>query len=297
VDDQFNDFTEHALNALRFAREEAVDLQHGYVGTEHIVLGLLREKDSRAAKLLANFDITQEKMRAVVVERVGRGSRSAPTPESLTSRAQRAIELAADEAHKYGHRLIGTRYLLWGILKEGDGIGVAALAMCGVRLRNVFAEPADTPSDLIQPQAGENVEFSNWVTIPASFLLPNNVRYIPYVAARVSLFCRNVDEMLRFYVQQLGGVVDESRSANGVVVLWLEGPALIMLHDPGTMHNHDDPTIVALPVTHIENTWRFLQRQGCKALPDMAVVTQNKFIALPDPEGRTVRFYERESLQ
>jgi ATP-dependent Clp protease ATP-binding subunit ClpC len=125
--------TERARKALERAEEEAKQLNHNYVGTEHLLLGLARDEESVAAKLLAHHGATLETLRAIIGQQVGRGSHPPTGDLRITPRARRAIELAIDEAQQWRLPFVGTEHLLLGILRERDGIGANILAEFGMR--------------------------------------------------------------------------------------------------------------------------------------------------------------------
>jgi len=137
---RFEKFSERARRVLTSAQEEAQGLNHGYIGTEHILLGLIREEEGVAAKILNNLGITLPKVRSAVEYIVKRGERT-PTGEiGLTPRAKRVIELAIDEARQLGHNYIGTEHLLLGLLHEGEGIAAGVLESFNITLDQARTE-------------------------------------------------------------------------------------------------------------------------------------------------------------
>jgi len=125
--DKLDRFTKRARRVLTYAQEEAVRLNHNYIGTEHLLLGLIREEEGLAAKVLRDLGVDQNRVRHVVEEIVGRGQAASGTRLSLTPRTKRVIEMAVDEARRMGHHYIGTEHLLLGLVREGDGIAVNVL--------------------------------------------------------------------------------------------------------------------------------------------------------------------------
>jgi ATP-dependent Clp protease ATP-binding subunit ClpA len=138
--DRFTKFTVRARGVLRFSREEALRFQHNYIGTEHLLLGLVRENDGIAGAVLHNFGVEIIKVRSAVEFIIGRGDRIVPGEIGLTPRAQKVIELAADEARRLNHDYIGTEHLLLGLVREGEGIAAGVLQSLGVRLEKVRTE-------------------------------------------------------------------------------------------------------------------------------------------------------------
>jgi len=128
--------TERARNALAFAEEEARGFDHNYIGTEHILLGLLRETGGVAAKVLGTV-VGLEKVRSAVCYLIGRGERPAEGEIKFTPRCFRVFELAVDEAAHFNHLYLGTEHLLLGMIREGDGIGARVLQGLGVNLEQV----------------------------------------------------------------------------------------------------------------------------------------------------------------
>jgi len=138
--DRFDKFTERARRVLTLAQEEAHRFNHNYIGTEHILLGLVREGDGVAAKVLANLGVELNKVRSAVEFIIGRGDRTVLGDIGLTPRAKKVIELAVDEARRLNHSYIGTEHLLLGLVREGEGIAAGVLESLGVNLERVRAE-------------------------------------------------------------------------------------------------------------------------------------------------------------
>jgi len=138
--ERFDKFTERARRVLTLAQEEAQRFNHNYIGTEHLLLGLVREGDGVAAKVLANLGIELNKVRSAVEFIIGRGERSTMSEIGLTPRAKKVIELAVDEARRLNHHYIGTEHLLLGLVREGEGIAAGVLESLGVNLERVRTE-------------------------------------------------------------------------------------------------------------------------------------------------------------
>jgi len=124
----FERFTERARQVVVLAQGEARALKHNYIGTEHLLLGLLREEEGLAARVLESLDITVEEVRAQVARIVGHGD-EAPTASQIpfTPRAKKVLELALREAMSLGHNYIGTEHILLGIVRENQGVGARIL--------------------------------------------------------------------------------------------------------------------------------------------------------------------------
>ncbi len=137
---RFEKFSERARKVLTLAQEEAKHFNHSYIGTEHILLGLLREEEGVGAKVLANLGVSLTKARSAVEFIIGRGDKPASGEIGLTPRAKRVIELAIDEARHLGHNYIGTEHLLLGLLREGGGVAADVLDSFGITLERTRAE-------------------------------------------------------------------------------------------------------------------------------------------------------------
>src|SRR6476659_3160277 len=118
----FERFTERARQVVVLAQEEARTLKHNYIGTEHILLGLLREEEGLAARVLESLDITVERVRAQVVRIVGSGEEVTSGQIPFTPRAKKVLELALREALSLGHNYIGTEHILLGLVRENEGV-------------------------------------------------------------------------------------------------------------------------------------------------------------------------------
>jgi Clp amino terminal domain, pathogenicity island component/UvrB/uvrC motif len=133
----FERFTERARRAVVLAQEEARKLDHGYIGTEHLLLGLIREGEGVAAQALESLGISLKAVREQVVALVGRG-RQPPTGHiPFTERAKKALELSLRESGQLGHGYIGTEHLLLGLIRQGDGVAARVLTGLGADLDRV----------------------------------------------------------------------------------------------------------------------------------------------------------------
>ncbi len=143
-----NRFTQRAQAALRLAQEASAQLGHGYVGSEHLLLGLSREGQGVAAKVLRNAGLEPETIRSSIARLVGVGAPVPMPSQGLTPRCKKIIELAMSEAAGLGHRYVGTEHLLLGLLREGDGVAARILAGSGVELKRLY-------DDLMSALGGE----------------------------------------------------------------------------------------------------------------------------------------------
>ncbi len=129
----FGRFTERAQKVLALSQEEAVRLGHNNIGTEHILLGLVREGEGIAAKALSSLGLETEKIQEEVEQLIGRGQKVSQTIH-YTPRAKKVIELSMDEARKLGHSYVGTEHILLGLIREGEGVAARVLNNLGVSL-------------------------------------------------------------------------------------------------------------------------------------------------------------------
>src|SRR4051812_12813134 len=134
-------FTERVRKVLAMAREEAARLHHEYVGTEHILLGLIREGEGVAATVLQNLGVDLDAVSDRINETVKRGKSGTPGPDlPYTSRAKKVLELAMSQARELSHSYVGTEHLLLGLIAEHKGIAAQVLLDFGVTLENASAE-------------------------------------------------------------------------------------------------------------------------------------------------------------
>jgi ATP-dependent Clp protease ATP-binding subunit ClpC len=137
VNSKLDRFTKRARRVLSLAQEEAQRLGHGYIGTEHLLLGLVSEQGSVAARILRDLRIEPDKIRSVVEETITPGHSAIAGELELSPRTKQVIELAVDEARRMGSRYVGTEHLLLGVLREGEGIAAGILGNIGVDIKKV----------------------------------------------------------------------------------------------------------------------------------------------------------------
>ena len=133
-----NKFTPRAEESLRLAQEAAEEMGHGYVGSEHLLLGLMREEEGIAHRVLEEAGLTDDMICDVLHRSVGTGLSGAAPSQGLTPRAKSAVELAVSEASRTGAGYIGTEHLLAGILREGNNMAVRILRSAGVDARQLY---------------------------------------------------------------------------------------------------------------------------------------------------------------
>ena len=133
----FERFTDRARRVVVLAQDEARSLNHNYIGTEHLLLGLITEGEGVAAKALESLDINKDAVRAAVIDVIGEGEKPVEGHIPFTPRAKRVFELSLREALQLGHNYIGTEHLLLGLLKEGEGVASQVLIKLGADLGKV----------------------------------------------------------------------------------------------------------------------------------------------------------------
>jgi ATP-dependent Clp protease ATP-binding subunit ClpC len=136
----FERFTDRARRVVVLAQEEARELGHNYIGTEHILLGLLREDDGLAARALAAMGIGLDAVRREVRQIIGPGEGEQAAHIPFTPRAKKVLELSLREALQFGHNYIGTEHILLGLVREGDGVAAQVLVKQGADLNRVRHE-------------------------------------------------------------------------------------------------------------------------------------------------------------
>ena len=143
----FERFTERARQVVVLAQEEARALKHNYIGTEHLLLGLLREEEGVAARVLDGLEVSVEEVRAAVVRIVGSGEESPQGQIPFTPRAKKVLELALREALSLGHNYIGTEHILLGLVREDEGVAARILL-------DLDAEPEKIRNEVMRTLSG-----------------------------------------------------------------------------------------------------------------------------------------------
>ena len=157
-----NKFTPRAEEALRLSQEAAEEMGHGYVGSEHLLLGLIREEEGIAHRVLAEYGVTDEMVCGVLQRSVGKGLSGAAPSQGLTPRAKSVVELAVSESARMGSSYIGTEHLLMGILREGGNMALRILRTMGVDPKKMYSSIVkklnDTPHTVTSGAATANRE-------------------------------------------------------------------------------------------------------------------------------------------
>ncbi len=164
----FDRFNDGAKRVLALAQEEAIRFNHNYIGTEHLLLGLIREREGVAARALQTLGAELEKARQAVTFIIGRGD-AATTPSEITlsPRTKKVIELAVDEARKLGHGRVGTEHLLLGLAREGEGIASGILESLGITMDKVRRAVIETLGQ-VKPDMPTKV-YSNTLVLTGPF--------------------------------------------------------------------------------------------------------------------------------
>jgi len=135
----FKKYTEKAKRAIMIAQEEAINLNHDYIGTEHILIGLLKEEEGVAYQVLKELGVDADKVVEEIDRIVGKGEYQQVGEISFTPRSKKVLELASQEASQLKHNYIGTEHILLGLIKEGSGVAVRILTDLGINLNNVYS--------------------------------------------------------------------------------------------------------------------------------------------------------------
>ena len=156
-----NQFTPRAEEALRLAQEAAEEMGHGYVGTEHILLGLMREEDGIAHRVMREYGMTEDMICTVLERSVGKGLSGAVPSQGLTPRAKSAVELAVSEAMRMGAGYIGTEHLLLGLLREGSNMAIRVLDTVGIDPKKMYSSVVQKINEGPRAAANNNMPVSH----------------------------------------------------------------------------------------------------------------------------------------
>ena len=156
-----NQFTPRAEEALRLAQEAAEEMGHGYVGTEHILLGLMREEDGIAHRVMREYGMTEDMICTVLERSVGKGLSGAAPSQGLTPRAKSAVELAVSEAMRMGAACIGTEHLLMGLLREGSNMAIRVLDTVGIDPKKMYSSVVQKINEGPRAAANNNMPVSH----------------------------------------------------------------------------------------------------------------------------------------
>jgi hypothetical protein len=188
----FERFTDRARRVVVLAQEEAVGLKHNYIGTEHILLGLIREREGVAARALESLGISLEAVRAQVEEIIGQGQTTPSGHIPFTPRAKKVLELSLREALQLGHNYIGTEHILLGLIREGQAVAAQVLVKLGAdqtRVRQQVVQLLSGAGEAIRERLAVREQRPTVVGGPGVFGQrepPDLVRVIPLAREAVS---------------------------------------------------------------------------------------------------------------
>jgi ClpA/ClpB-like protein len=211
----FERFTDRARRVVVLAQDEARRLNHNYIGTEHILLGLIHEDEGVAARALQSLGVNLEAVRQQVEEIIGRGQQALSGHIPFTPRAKKVLELSLRESLQLGHNYIGTEHILLGLIREGDGVAAQVLARLGADMNRVREQ-------VIQLLQGHQAEE------PASDpFVARELRLLPAVKTRLEA----VEERLTAIEQGVGMVPDTSELDEQIEIVRTEKEAAVDAHD------------------------------------------------------------------
>jgi ATP-dependent Clp protease ATP-binding subunit ClpC len=177
----FERFTERARQVIVLAQEEARTLKHGYIGTEHILLGLLREEEGIAARALEELHVSADMVRVRLIRMIGTGDGTVPGQIPFTPRSKKVIELALREALSLGHNWIGTEHILLALVREFGGAAARMLRDVGLDaevIRNEVSRLLDPPVRAVPQPQKESAPVTVTLSLPAArWLLEEMGRY------------------------------------------------------------------------------------------------------------------------
>jgi Clp amino terminal domain, pathogenicity island component len=154
----FERFTDRARRVVVLAQEEARLLNHNYIGTEHILLGLIQEREGVAARALESLGVSLEAARTQVKEIIGQGEQAPTEQIPFTPRAKKVLELSLREALQLGHNYIGTEHILLGLIREGEGVAAQVLTSLGASFDRVRQQVVQLLAGYVGPAPAEQVQ-------------------------------------------------------------------------------------------------------------------------------------------
>src|SRR3972149_5095999 len=224
----FERFTERARRVIILAQEEAKRLNHSAVGTEHILLGIIREGEGVASKVLESLNISPDRVRAEIESAIGRGERTPYEEVAFPPRAKKVLELALDEARRLGHNYIGTEHLLLGLIREGEGVAARVLEAMGADLERVRAqvvyllgEEGTTSYSKQSSKTPTLDEFGRDLTKTARGDVPEVLRNKRVVQLDLAALVAGTKYRGEFE-ERMKKVMEEIRKAQGEVILFVD---------------------------------------------------------------------------
>jgi ATP-dependent Clp protease ATP-binding subunit ClpA len=213
----FERFTNQARRVVVLAQEESRSLNHNYIGTEHLVLGILREERGTGAKALESLDVALDAVRGEVETRIGRGDQQQSGHIPFTPRAKKALELSLRESLALGHDYIGTGHLVLGLIRKGDGVGVEILVGLGtdlnvLRARVIELLPNDTEEGDASGPRTRIVTRTERLSGPVQGLLDSIDARLTMIERHLGI-TRSVPDELRTYDRRIAKVVGAKEEA------------------------------------------------------------------------------------
>jgi ATP-dependent Clp protease ATP-binding subunit ClpC len=247
----FERFTDRARRVIVLAQEEARMLCHGYIGTEHILLGLIHEGEGVAARALVSLGISLDAVRQQVEEIIGQGEQAPSGHIPFTPRAKKVLELSRREAEQLGHNYIGTEHILLGLIREADGVAAQVLVKLGADLNRVRQQVIQL---LHGHPAGEPVSARS---------AAQNLRVLPAVQTRLDA----VEQRLAAIEQRIGTGPDTSDLDDQIDRVRLErrGAVDLQRYEQAASLRDQEKELLASKAARQEQ-WA----AGHPALPDLA---------------------------
>jgi ClpA/ClpB-like protein len=297
MQDRFDKFTERARKVMSLAQEEAQRFNHNYIGTEHILLGLVAEGEGLGAKALINLGVELGRARTALEFIIGRGDRIVLGAVGMTPRAKKVIELAVDEARRLGHHYVGTEHLLLGLIREGEGIAAGVLESLGVNLERARSSVLE----MVMGQSGA-APATEAPAFRASLGLGMGIGSGPAISV-ITLVCRDVEATQAFYVDYISAVPVPQAAPGASALLRIRtiGPMIgLRAADPASAAV--TPTGVGAMELNFSvrdagallNLWSDLRQRGAPDLSEIGDVPgspRTRAFTLTDPDGRALRFY------
>src|SRR6266576_2185577 len=218
-------FTERARKVVFYAQEEAGRLGENYVSTEHLLLGLVRENDSVAARILDRIGVSLGRIRSEIERQVTRGDGRLGQDMQLTPRAKRVIDLAYDEARQLNNNYIGTEHLLLGLIREGEGLAGRVLAKLGVEIERVIQilsrRTKNNPCLLGEPGVGKTAIAEGLAQRIITGDIPETLKDRRIVSLDLAGLVAGTKYRGEFE-ERMKRVMEEVRKAQGEVVLFID---------------------------------------------------------------------------
>ena len=202
----FEKFTDRARRVIVLAQEEARMLDHNYIGTEHLLLGLIHEGQGVAARALETLGVSLEAVRLNVEEIIGRGQEAPSGHIPFTPRAKKVLELSLRESQQVGHDYIGTEHILLGLIREGEGVAAQVLVKLGADLRRVRQQVLQLLGDRAGEEPGEREPGGRWEGAGGLAGAESEVRIVgsPAQMAEILNRLRSIDVRLAAVERHLG---------------------------------------------------------------------------------------------